>query len=1240
MERHDTLILACDSAENRMILRGVLEESFNLLEAANLQQTILLLEQNIHCIAAILVDLNTPEDLNRELLLKEDLAAMMADIPIIAIADNDSSEVLTQAFRLGAADVIPIQYDSYAMLKRIENIVELSLHKRHLETLVEEQADTLRRSNDAMVDALSSIIEYRSAESGQHILRIRHFTKILLEELARCCPEYKLSDALISIISSASALHDIGKIAIPDSILTKPGKLTPEEWEVMKTHSLTGCRILDSLSHIGNQEYLRYAHNICHYHHERWDGGGYPEGLAGNDIPICAQVVGLADVYDALTSKRVYKDAYSFETAVNMILNGECGIFSPKLLECFKHVTGQYESLARAYADGLSPNAENFDVTLPAPNSEDENDSMERMHAKYQALVHYMNVFLMELDLDRGHFHLIYNPYPEFAQLHDLNTYTEIENFVQEQLVVPQERERIDHFFHEDIPAFLREGLRRVTYTFRFQSKQVPNGENFEVTLLRLNPMNTARNTLAVLWRKADNHTSAALALENTPFGLANSTFHCRYDEDFTLKQLGPQTPMLAGYTPEELRDLFDNKIIQLVLPEDRARMRREFQEQLSRGSRAELEFRVRRKDSRIIWVLDKSLMVMAEDGQEYLHSFLTDITSTKRNYDALNNKLNRYEIILAQTENVLFDWDIQADEINISDTWERIFGIQPSSETGRNILLNGSYFHPDDLPLLHSRIQALQNGSDYEMLEVRIATAKGRYLWCRIRASAVRDSSGKLEKIAGIIINIDAEKQAERVLQDRAERDALTKLLNKQTGRKQAEEYFAQFPQGANCALLIIDLDNFKQVNDQYGHLFGDSVLTKTAREIKKLFRTQDIVARIGGDEFMVLMRSVSDRTLVESRCTRLLAAFRSVFQDQHNKLPLGCSIGIALAPEHGTTYYDLFQHADQALYQAKKDGKGNFVFYNSKDAAFLSQNMRTTAINNHIDSDEQPGLADSSIVQYAFQRLYASRNVDASIHDILDLMGRQLNVSRVYVFEDSPDHKFCSNTYEWCNTGIRPDIQNLQHLDYEMYLPGFQDNFDEQGIFHCSDISLLPRATYNIVARQNVKSLLLCAIRDKGVFSGFIGFDECTTQRIWTKEKIQLLSYFSEMLSVFLLKKRAQDKTQQRANDLSSILDNQNAWIYIIDPETFQLKYLNKKTKLLAPDAKPGMCCYKVLTGREERCTNCPCLHIQQTKTDRAVLKNVRFHKEVTAEATLIQWEGTESCLLTCRELPEKSK
>lgn len=335
--------------------------------------------------------------------------------------------------------------------------------------------------------------------------------------------------------------------------------------------------------------------------------------------------------------------------------------------------------------------------------------------------------------------------------------------------------------------------------------------------------------------------------------------------------------------------------------------------------------------------------------------------------------------------------------------------------------------------------------------------------------------------------------------------------------------------------------------------------------------------------------------------------------------------------------TYYDLFYRADQALYQAKAQGKNAYAFFEDRQEHFPAQQQRQAVTSTPIDSDQEPGLADNNIVRYAFQRLYATKDVESSVNEILALIGRKLNVSRVYVFENSDDNRFCSNTYEWCNEGIPSEKENLQHISYETDITDYEENFDERGIFYCPDISVLPRKTYEILEPQGIKSMLQCAIREGGVFRGYIGFDECVEQRFWTKEQIQTLTFFSEMLSLFLLKQRKQEKALIQAEELNSILDNQNAWIYIIDPDTCRLKYLNARTRELAPDVRPGMLCHKALMGLPDRCPGCPSRNIREKRNDSALIENDKFELKVLAEATAILWKGEESCLLTCRELPK---
>lgn len=336
------LLVVDDIAMNRMILTHLFQDKYEVMEAANGAIALDLIRAHAKQISIVLLDLVMPVMDGFELLQNMIEMELSSTIPVILITGEHDDENVLKAYALGVADMIHKPFNPEIVARRVDNVVSLYSHQQHLETklreqkqILEKQAERLRQANQFVIDALSTTVEFRNFESGDHIKRIRTLTKVILNAMA---DDYQLSEEEIEAISNASAMHDIGKIAIPDSILLKPGPLDKEEFEVMKTHTIRGCDILSSLNYTQDQQYFTYCYEICRHHHERWDGKGYPDGLQGDEISIWAQATSLADVYDALTSKRVYKDACPHEKAVEMILNGECGVFNPKLLAKFIEV--------------------------------------------------------------------------------------------------------------------------------------------------------------------------------------------------------------------------------------------------------------------------------------------------------------------------------------------------------------------------------------------------------------------------------------------------------------------------------------------------------------------------------------------------------------------------------------------------------------------------------------------------------------------------------------------------------------------------------------------------------------------------------------------------------------------------------------------------------------------------------------------------------------------------------------
>lgn len=337
-EEKDTILIVDDDEINREILAGIFSEYIvDQAEDGKIGLDMILADPTRY--TAILLDIMMPNMNGIEVVRNLGKAGLMDKIPVFLITAEANSEIIHEAYRLGVMDVILKPVTPYIVLRRINSVVELFKARKvlgdrviaqDLELL--EKAQTIIELNHGLIEALSTAIEFRNGESGEHVRRIQDITKFIFENT-------ELGDGLskeeIHNISLASIMHDVGKIAIPDNILGKPGRLTPEEFEIMKTHTVQGGQLLDKIPQLKDSGVYTYAYDIARHHHERWDGKGYPDHLKGDEISLWAQVVSIADVYDALSCKRCYKDAFPREKVVSMIKNGECGTFNPKLLECF-----------------------------------------------------------------------------------------------------------------------------------------------------------------------------------------------------------------------------------------------------------------------------------------------------------------------------------------------------------------------------------------------------------------------------------------------------------------------------------------------------------------------------------------------------------------------------------------------------------------------------------------------------------------------------------------------------------------------------------------------------------------------------------------------------------------------------------------------------------------------------------------------------------------------------------------
>lgn len=1238
--KRDTLLIVDDVEMNRAILRGLFERDYNLLEAENGEQALMLIRQYRKTLAVVLLDLIMPVTDGYQVMAEMSQNGLSVNIPVIVITSEDSMENEVRAFDLGAADIIIKPFEPYLVRRRVQNVIDLNRHKSHLEEMVEEQAIKLRESRDVIMDTLSSVIEHRSAETGQHVLRIRMFTKVLLQDVARCCPEYELNERSIGVIAEAASLHDIGKISIPDTILNKPGCLTAEEFDVMKTHTVKGCEILSGLDRMGDEEYLRYAFNICRYHHERWDGNGYPEGLRGDNTPVYAQAVGIADAFDALTTNRVYKKALPPQQALNMILNGECGLFSPKLLECLKNVRDQFFDLTREYADGYVPKADYAQTpsSVLTPKTDAENP-LELGQMKYFTMLRYMESTVMEVDMDSGVYHLVYQHNEDFETLRSGSTFEESFRAFAERCVHPDDKPTVQDTTDYYIEDFFQRGLIKRSRSYRVLHRTTGEYVWYEATILRVDIDRPQCHKALIIWKQMPLPESAEAPASDAGItqDVLAGIMQCLNDRWFTITYINDGFVTLFGYGQREIADRFGNRFLEMIHPDDRMTVRRRFLDQLSVGSAQELEYRVLTKDGRSVWVLDKCRLVEGTDGQQHLNAVLTDITQIRQAQEELRLTMERYQIIQDQTNDILFEGDLETEAVLYSPNWVKKFGYKPLSEQFISKMKTVSHLFPEDIVPLMELIQDIRAGASYGEIELRIANADGKYLWCRVRMTTQFDSAKKPVRVVGVILDIDAEKRRIQELADKAKQDALTRLYNKATAREKIQRRLERRMDTDPFIMLIIDLDNFKQINDKQGHMYGDAVLAEVASRLKTLFGLGGIVSRFGGDEFLIFLSGEADDKFLREQAYKTIEAVRSVCTSESRNSQLTCSIGISCCPKDGTTFETLFERCDRALYYAKLHGKDSLAVYDDASMAktFGQNPDLASAAGTRIESDDTEDFNIDSIVPQAFQKLYESGDVESTVNAILEMVGRRYNVSRVYIFEDSQDGTYSSNTFEWCNEGVQPEKDNLQRVLYKDLGCGYQDNFSDNGIFYCPDISALPEEQYELLSRQGIRSVLQCAVRDGRKFVGFVGFDDCSIQRLWTQNQIDALTFIAEFLSTFLLKKRAQERAEEAVRNLRMVLDNQNSWIYVIDPDSYALRYINAKTMNTVPDACLGKRCYEVFFHRQTPCERCPAKDIRRLVNQTLEVYNPVLDIWSLADASLIRWGDQEACLLACHDI-----
>lgn len=654
----------------------------------------------------------------------------------------------------------------------------------------------------------------------------------------------------------------------------------------------------------------------------------------------------------------------------------------------------------------------------------------------------------------------------------------------------------------------------------------------------------------------------------------------------------------------------------------------------LTEASEGEYTCLSNKEDGTPFW-LNVKYRIMNEDENILVYAALSDVSDKIKTERAQEVQNELYQLLLDETGTIIFDYDAESDQI-------AYYRHLADGERKPNIIKE-IHSNPDGLTLLDNSDRQrfidtldklIETGAAEELSLIIREDGYSRHY--RSTFKSITDASGKVFRIIGKVEDVEDEMARLDEIQARAMYDSLcVDIYNKATTEEFIKNELKRTTVGA---LLMIDVDDFKSINDRLGHLFGDEFLKQFATTVKSVFRESDIVGRYGGDEFFVFLNHANTSVAV-SKGKAILEKVAQIKVPQIGHVR--SSIGVSAVTPDNRDYRQLVKQADSALYQAKNRGKNCIILFDPdtmNEATFRTmENGEKETGHRTVTLSSNPS-SEASLIMRVFSALQSSSDIKTSINQMLALIGKHFDVSRAYIFEDSPDGLYCSNTYEWCSEGVASEMDSLRNVSYKDDLGGvYHQSLNEDGLLYCHDIKTLNPAIRDVLERQGIKSVLHCAIIEDGKFKGFVGFDECRANRFWTQEQTDALTYVSKVLATFLLNERNKNQSRQYLRSIETILYKYPEYIYIVDPETHKLLYINKMTEDMVGKDKIGTECYSVLCDGKDN-TVCPIRELTEKKISKPVetVSSVLKHT-VRVQATSVEWDGKEAYMVSCLDIEE---
>lgn len=580
--------------------------------------------------------------------------------------------------------------------------------------------------------------------------------------------------------------------------------------------------------------------------------------------------------------------------------------------------------------------------------------------------------------------------------------------------------------------------------------------------------------------------------------------------------------------------------------------------------------------------------------GDYMIRCYMNDITLQKQKEQRALLDKRYYEAMLAKST-IVYEVNL-TQNVTVAgyESLQKGLAVDIENDYSKIIaLFSKKAVHPEDQMnffnvFYHKNlIRDFYEGKNENVCDYRLQDRHGVWRWVRCTMYLFSDPVSKDICSFSYVEKIDVEKKRELDLIYRSQYDMLSGFYNKQTLKEKVDEYLESFDgRDGRHAFFIVDIDYFKAINDNFGHSFGDVVISEVAVKIRSVFREFDIFGRIGGDEFVVFMKNAPDESLVRKKAQKICDMLRESYSRQGVEHVISASVGIAYYSLHGNNYYELYNNSDAALYEAKDSGRDRFVIYNEQSTKEVTRKVKPIET---IYMSRGRRFEDN-VSGYVFRILYDAPDYKQAINSVLELLGKHYNVGRTYIFEESADGKYMSNTFEWCNKGIEPQIDKLQHLSYEE-LGSYKTQFNEEGFFYLEDVDKVENDELRVLLQsQGIKSMLQIAWTKNHKFVGFIGFDDCEHSLALTPDQLWDYRNVASMLGIFVMEMRVTERQEELRNRSLSLFNSLDSYAYVCDPDSYEVLTVNRKVQGIVPNTRIGNSCYREFMNREEPCVGCP--------------------------------------------------